>query len=704
MDFADDATDQINHRGLLPSQGSRPILSVAREDCNSRPADGLNCARSPGTIGHALQPPGLSWGHLRRRDGGRGGAAGGAGLRPDVGAGLRPDVGAGGAAQAAEAAAQAARDAAAAVEAGTATAAAAQAAIDEAAEAAAAAAAAAGEASAAAGEAAATAQQTAEAAAETAAAAVAAAEEAADAAREAAESAAMAAEGEQTVAASGGTWKIATSSTPNFTRLGLSFAGNNGWINLNYTLFNRLTRVGGSEMQDEGGYARVANQDFDATPELATGWEQPDELTYNFTIVPNAGYHSGRPLTAWDVAWVYNEIKEENVAGGGSPLNFMAPNLDLTEAIDDTTFQLTVTQPTGYIFTLTSETNIVDRETYDQREEAIVIGSGPFMWDNYDPNRGWDLISNQDYHGGPPKLDKLEFTIFADAAAAGLAVEKGDIHTSAVGVGGPEQEARLLAIEDHFSYVPTGLGGRVLRVRGDIEPTRDKRVRQAIMILADRERITREFAGTFDVPARLYFQGPPALIPELDEPVFDPATAGQLLDAAGVTNGGQIDTDILPERLDAPALAQLMQAELSNFGISMEIRPREYTEMITLQDTGTYEHMIIGFGNWARPGNPAVNVLFGVKVDPKLSAFFDESIPERERPGIAENLDYVDMIDGMIDGSFTDYRAFNEKLLDVAWTNVLFRQYGVVQHSNKVNIDRLDAMGFPYMNEVTLNA
>ena len=514
----------------------------------------------------------------------------------------------------------------------------------------------------------------------------------------------QAVEEEQTVAASGGTWKIATSSTPNFTRLGLSFAGNNGWINLNYTLFNRLTRVGGSEMQDEGGYARVANQDFDATPDLATGWEQPDELTYNFTIVPNAGYHSGRPLTARDVAWVYNEIKEENVAGGGSPLNFMAPNLDLTEAIDDTTFQLTVTQPTGYIFTLTSETNIVDRETYDQREEAIVIGSGPFMWDNYDPNRGWDLISNQDYHGGPPKLDKLEFTIFADAAAAGLAVENGDIHTSAVGVGGPEQEARLLASEDHFSYVPTGLGGRVLRVRGDIEPTRDKRVRQAIMILADRERITREFAGTFDVPARLYFQGPPALIPELDEPVFDPATAGQLLDAAGVTNGGQIDADVLPERLDAPALAQLMQAELSNFGISMEIRPREYTEMITLQDTGTYEHMIIGFGNWARPGNPAVNVLFGVKVDPKLSAFFDESIPERERPGIAENLDYVDMIDGMIDGSFTDYRAFNEKLLDVAWTNVLFRQYGVVQHSNKVNIDRLDAMGFPYMNEVTLNA
>ena len=142
----------------------------------------------------------------------------------------------------------------------------------------------------------------------------------------------MAAEGEQTVAASGGTWKIANTSTPNFTRLGLSFAGNNGWINLNYTLFNRLTRVGGSEMQDEGGYARVANQDFDATPELATGWEQPDELTYNFTIVPNAGYHSGRPLTARDVAWVYNEIKDENVAGGGSPLNFMAPNLDLTEA------------------------------------------------------------------------------------------------------------------------------------------------------------------------------------------------------------------------------------------------------------------------------------------------------------------------------------------------------------------------------------
>ena len=525
---------------------------------------------------------------------------------------------------------------------------------------------------------------------------------------------------QQTAAAStGGVWKRGNTSTPNFVRIPLNTAGNNTAINQNGGLFNRLTRWSGPVglKPDVGNMQRMTDPNFDPSPDLATSWEQPDGTTYIFNIREGVKWHSGRDFDASDVAFTYTELTNPDVGGGGSPLNLMSANTESASAPDATTFRLTLARPTGYIYTLTSSTNIADRETLDQVVGGVLVGTGAYTFENYDPNRGYDLVAFEDHWAGRPNVDKIEFSIFSDNLAMAAALETGDIHSHyGVPIGNPEAEARLIESPEHYGRIHIGAGGRVLRFRADSEPFTDKRARQGVLLLVDGPRITEEFAGTFDVAGRLPWQpGSPAFDEELDKPIFDQARARQLLDAAGlVDSGATLKADILPERVDAPAVAQLLEQELSQMGIDMVATPREYTEMITLQTTGTFDHMIIGFGNWVKPGDPAVTVLFADAYDGRMNAMVPggtndpgsaDYVPLRDRPGVRDELEWLDMIEAAKNGTFIeeygDWRVFNEKYLDVAWSNVLFRQYAGSWNTNNVEVD-FDSEGWPYVESVSV--
>ena len=518
----------------------------------------------------------------------------------------------------------------------------------------------------------------------------------------------------------GGTLRRGNTSTPNFVRLGLNNAGNNTGYNQDGSIYERIARVGASGLtrQDEVGpnFHRATEFDYAIQPVLATGWETPDDVTWVINSRTDPVWHTGRSFDAEDITWVLNEIQDENAGGGGSPMHLMAQNIDSVETVDAASVRMALTKPTGYIETLLEQTNIVDRETYDQRiDEAVVVGTGPYQFTNYDPNRGWDQIPHPDfasenphsvYSGGPPLLDKIEHILFADVNAMGLALEAGEIDTHrGVPIGVPEIGERLLADEDFFKVSGYGLGGRVLRFRADSEPFRNKLARQAVLMLADGPRIQRDFFGPFDVAGRMPWQpGSPAFVADLDphpiavDPEATRAEAGRLFEAAGFSGGEVLKMDILPERLDAPATAQLLQQEVAAFGIETEITPREYTEMITLQTTGSFDHMIIGFGNWVRPGSPAVTVLFADAYDGRMNAPVDENVPLLERPGIADEPEWTSMVQAAIDGTWDDWQAWNEKYLDVAWSNCLVRQYALLsENSARAGLTHPDdAYGWAY--------
>ena len=58
-------------------------------------------------------------------------------------------------------------------------------------------------------------------------------------------------------------------------------------------------------------------------PSLAVSWENPDPLTYRYTLREGAKFHNGAPVTAEDVAFTFNRIADPKEGRGSSTCSSM---------------------------------------------------------------------------------------------------------------------------------------------------------------------------------------------------------------------------------------------------------------------------------------------------------------------------------------------------------------------------------------------
>ena len=501
------------------------------------------------------------------------------------------------ASEAAEAAAQAARDAAAAVEAGTATAEAAQAAIDEAAEAAAAAAAAAGEASAAAGAAAATAQETAEAAAETAAAAVAAAQEAADAAREAAESAAMAAAEDEGPAAGevdfDATLRIAASSDAGGLDLIRSGSHANGTIG--HGLFNRST-----ENDPETGIP---------VGQLLQ-WENPDEVTWNFTVTDNVFFHNGQQLTAEDIIFTHERaggIAEYHQGGETSdhPAGWASQRTGhgvqhwaSHEQTGRLHWNLTTNGPDATLPGVTFGIQVYSKADTEERGDAAVdaepMGSGYVRFGSHTADTEFVFERNDDYFqewsrtptaaaGSSPK--RQVHLVRPERLSQLAGIEAGEID---VAFGLTADLVEPIRDDDRFKVASGWSGGPnqyllpnlvIDELNGGPNPFRDERVRKALNHAVDKQAIIDNLMGgegniSYNAWAGSAFY-PKAALEAIGPYAYDPELAKSLLAEAGYPDGFKtpfhfVDGSYIPTD---PAVALFLEQQFAAVGVELEMNP-----------------------------------------------------------------------------------------------------------------------------------
>src|SRR6476660_5209878 len=96
-------------------------------------------------------------------------------------------------------------------------------------------------------------------------------------------------------------------------------------------------------------------QDLTLEPRLATSWEKIDERTTRFHLREGVHFHSGRTLSAEDVVWTFNRLKQ-------SP-DFKALFEPFTEAkaVDDLTVDLITKGPYPLVLNLTTYIFPMDR-------------------------------------------------------------------------------------------------------------------------------------------------------------------------------------------------------------------------------------------------------------------------------------------------------------------------------------------------------
>ena len=277
----------------------------------------------------------------------------------------------------------------------------------------------------------------------------------------------------------------------------------------------------------------VTNPDLTIGYDLATDTSvSEDGLTWTVTIRKDVQFTDGEPLTAGDVAFTYNTVKETSSVNDFTML-------ERAEALNDTTVVFHMTRPFSIWPYTMAAVGILPEHAYDSRTyRTNPIGSGRYMLKQWDQGQQVILEANPDYYGEAPQMKQVTI-LFMEEDAAFLAAQAGQVdvaYTSATysdqNIDGYELAAYETVDNRGFNLpaVPEGTDEEG-RQRGN-DFTSDVRVRRAINLGIDRQEMIDHVLNGYGSPA---YSGCDQLpwYSETSEVAYDPKEAGKLLDEAG---------------------------------------------------------------------------------------------------------------------------------------------------------------------------
>ena len=357
---------------------------------------------------------------------------------------------------------------------------------------------------------------------------------------------------------------------------------------------------------------------FQLEGDLAESWKQVNDTTYEFKLRKGVRFHNkppvnGRELTADDVRYTFERTLNEK----GSTNAAMYRSIAKIEAVDKYTVRFTLKEPFAWFLDHIANPmagGIIAKECVDKfgdlKKWEAVVGTGPWMLENYKPNQSLTLVRHPNYFmPGLPYIDKVEMTVDEDNAsrtAAFLAGKydlgwefPGQINRSDwVQIADTLKKRRPnLKTAEFTSNVVNDFA-----MRTDRPPFNDVRVRQAVALSIDRKAYidaTLEGVGAVNgpVPAALTDWALP--IDQLGEGAkyyrHDPKEARRLLAAAGHPNG--IQASVCFATYGSTQLVDQMETLLKHLkdgGIDAKLDQKEYGAYITSCFYGKFDAMTYG--------------------------------------------------------------------------------------------------------------
>jgi peptide/nickel transport system substrate-binding protein len=358
------------------------------------------------------------------------------------------------------------------------------------------------------------------------------------------------------------------------------------WTNeiLRFALFAPLVRYGPA---------------LEIEPWLAESWDMEGDTAVVFRLRRDVAWHDGTPTTAHDVLFTFQRARDPATAFANSA--YFAHWID-GEVVDSFTvrfrFEPHAEPLAGWPFTPVVPRHVLETvppaELRNTPFNRSPVGNGPFRFVSQRTNDRWVFEANPDFPqglGGPPLLDRLVWRVIPDNTAQITELRVGHVD---------------LALQPHPDQVHE-LGGRdgfrmlskpsrqfeFIAWNGQRPPLDDPRVRKALALAIDRDRILHGIRNGLGTPAvgpimPFHWAHDPA-IPPLP---FDPDSALGLLRAAGIqdqSGDGRLQlTDGSPFQIEikhpagssmARDVAEAIRGDLARIGIRAAARPTEATTL-----------------------------------------------------------------------------------------------------------------------------
>lgn len=305
-------------------------------------------------------------------------------------------------------------------------------------------------------------------------------------------------------------------------------------------------------------------------PRLATAWTvSADGLSYTFTLASNVLFHDGTPLTAKDVVWTFDRLRDPAI---GLSTSDVYSNVTGIIANGDHEVVFTLNQTNPFFLYDVSDNHALILKAGTTDADTKLNGTGPFKVTSYSPENRMELVANEHYFvKGRPGVANLQFIFFKDQTAGVDALRGGQIdlitRMPTALFQTLEQDPAIRA----FS-IPTN-GFDLIRLRTDRKPGNDPRVIRALKLATDRQAIfeTANLSlGTVgrDSPIgplfKSYYSEATAIAAR------DPVTAKALLTEAGYPDGLKLDLHT-PDSGDRPDLAVILKEQWAEAGIELNV-------------------------------------------------------------------------------------------------------------------------------------
>jgi len=423
-------------------------------------------------------------------------------------------------------------------------------------------------------------------------------------------------------------------------------------------MFLRLARPGlGKSVSDEHGYEA----------ELARSWSRRDSLTLVFELDPRARWHDGVPVTARDIVWSFERMRDSTVDPDRALLlrhitTVTAENdhrvvirfrRAYPEQFYDATYQV---QPLPAHLVDTIPPARFAGSAFVQHP----IGNGPYRWSRREPGRQLELVANPGFFLGAPKLDRVVILFSRDPDARMNMLLDGsvDAYEGMSAISGPKRlegnPAYRIESQPSFDLMYLLFNQRAYGDRSRPHPIlADPDVRRALAMGINRVPVLRSTYGAYSQGADAPVTGAHwtrSLVPAGIG--YDPAGARALLQRRGWIDhdgDGIRDKDGVPLNLrlnlysgsaERGLMAPQIQEQLRQLGVGIEIQRLEGAVWFARRNKGEFDIDFSGttmdpspngiVQSWTCAGRSGTNV--GQYCDPAVDSLIERAMTSTRNP------------------------------------------------------------------------
>ncbi len=360
------------------------------------------------------------------------------------------------------------------------------------------------------------------------------------------------------------------------------------------------------------------------TGDLAQNWEILDEgKRIVFHLRKNVRWQDGAPLTAEDVRFTFEKIKDPNTP---TPYGGDFEKVEAVRVIDEHTLEVIYREPfapglASWGMGILPKHLLEKENLMSTAFSRKPVGTGPFILKKWSSEK-IELWRNPDYFEGAPGLERMVYRILPDTSTAFLELQTENLDSMGLAPIQFKRQSDTPFFQKHFrkfrypSFSYTYIGYNLTNPL-----FRDVKVRKAMgLAISKQEIIDVTLMGYGRIATGPFLPGGWAYNPSVETPSFDPERAKLLLKDAGWRDSdgdGILDKD--GKKFSFTLLTnfgndqrkqacEMIQKYLSQVGIEVKIQVLEWGIFLREHiDKKNFEAVLLA---WQLPPDPDIFDIF----------------------------------------------------------------------------------------------